>query len=303
MNISTWHKFRLPPKGQKSGQTAQSCYVSRMFLESKWGGMSLVSLYLSVVSGLILALQYDPATPYFSVSSLDLLAPYGAFFRAVHFYSSQLFFLFSLLHLAVVILQDNEWRLAWGRWLILVVSIVAGLLLLFTGYVLRADATGEAAGVIAENITLTIPLVGEVLNSLLFSIEAEGMKRIYAHHLFGLGLVWLVCAWDHLRRYRVSIADHRLLVAGTMVFSLMVAAPMEPARLGQFYIKGPWFMLGLQEMLRFIHPLWAGVVFPAGLLIALALIGREGEIRRKALFVAVVWLGAYAVLSGIAALR
>jgi len=274
-----------------------------MFLESKWGGMSLVSLYLSVVSGLILALQYDPATPYFSVSSLDLLAPYGAFFRAVHFYSSQLFFLFSLLHLAVVILQDNEWRLAWGRWLILVVSIVAGLLLLFTGYVLRADATGEAAGVIAENITLTIPLVGEVLNSLLFSIEAEGMKRIYAHHLFGLGLVWLVCAWDHLRRYRVSIADHRLLVAGTMVFSLMVAAPMEPARLGQFYIKGPWFMLGLQEMLRFIHPLWAGVVFPAGLLIALALIGREGEIRRKALFVAVVWLGAYAVLSGIAALR
>lgn len=277
--------------------------VYRIFLEGKWGAMSLVSLYISVVSGLILALQYDPAAPYFSVSSLDLLAPFGVFFRASHFYSSQLFFLFSLVHLAAVIFKENGHRLVWGQWLMLSGSLIAGLLLLFTGYVLRADTTGEAAGVIAENISLAIPLVGESLNSLLFAIEAEGMKRIYAHHLFGLGLVWLLCVWDHLRRYRVGIANHRLLLAGTVILSLFVAAPLEPARLGQFQIKGPWFMLGLQEMLRFVDPLWAGVFFPVCLIFALALAGREGEVRRRALFFIGAWLVVYALLTVVAALR
>ncbi|MFA6466142.1 MAG: cytochrome b N-terminal domain-containing protein, partial [Desulfurivibrionaceae bacterium] len=163
--------------------------------------MSLVSLYLSVLSGMVIALQYDPSTPFFSASSLDLLAPFGQFFRACHFYSSQLFFLFTLCHLAAIILARTDQQLRFDKWLLLIGSVLAALLLLFTGYVLRADATGEAAGAIAENITLSIPYLGTVLNSLLFSIEAEGMKRVYANHLIGLGLVWGVCCWDHLRRY------------------------------------------------------------------------------------------------------
>jgi ubiquinol-cytochrome c reductase cytochrome b subunit len=160
--------------------------LRKLLIETKWGGLSLVSLYLSVLSGMVVALQYDQATPFFSASSLDLLMPYGQFFRSCHFYSSQLFILFSLAHLTAVILEKSDQQLNFGKWFLLVVSVPAALLLLFTGYVLRADATGEAAGVIAENITLSIPYLGETLNSLLLAIEAEGMKRIYANHLVGL---------------------------------------------------------------------------------------------------------------------
>ena len=277
--------------------------IRTFIIETKWGGKSLVSLYLSVLSGMVIALQYDPATPFFSASSLDLLAPFGQFFRSCHFYSSQLFFLFSLCHLVAIILAKTDQQLRFGKWLLLIGSVLAALLLLFTGYVLRADATGEAAGVIAENITLSIPYLGAPLNSLLFAIEAEGMKRVYANHLIGLGLVWGVCCWDHLRRYRVGFAQHSLLLFATVVVSLCLAAPMEPARLGLFHIQGPWFLLGLQELLRYIHPFWAGVIFPSTVVVALVCVGTETQGRRRALLFIAGWLMVYLILSIIAALR
>lgn len=277
--------------------------IRAIIIETKWGGMSLVSLYLSVLSGVLISLQYDPATPFFSASSLDLLTPYGEFFRSCHFYSSQLFFLFSLGHLAAVILAKTDQQLRFGKWLLLVGSVPIALLLLFTGYVLRADATGEAAGVIAENITLSIPYLGTLLNSLLFAIEAEGMKRVYANHLIGLGIVWGVCCWDHLRRYRIGFGQHSLLLFGTVLFSLFMAAPMEPARLGLFHIQGPWFLLGLQELLRYVQPFWAGVIFPGTVVVALVCVGTEGKGRRRSLLFIAGWLFVYSIFTFVAALR
>ena len=284
----------LPSKGMN---------IRTLIIETKWGGLSLVSLYLSVLSGMVVALQYDAATPFFSASSLDLLAPFGQFFRSCHFYSSQLFFLLSLCHLAAVILTKADQQLRFSKWLLLIGSVLAALLLLFTGYVLRADATGEAAGVIAENITLSIPYLGAPLNSLLFAIEAEGMKRVYANHLIGLGLVWGVCCWDHLRRYRVGFGQHSLLLFGTVVVSICLAAPMEPARLGLFHIQGPWFLLGLQELLRYIQPFWAGVIFPSTVVVALVCVATETPGRRRSLLFMAGWLIVYLFLSIIAALR
>ena len=277
--------------------------IRSVIIETKWGGMSLVSLYLSVLSGMVVALQYDPATPFFSVSSLDLLAPFGQFFRSCHFYSSQLFFLFSLCHLAAVILAKTDRQLRFGKWLLLVCSVPAALLLLFTGYVLRADATGEAAGVIAENITLSIPYLGAPLNSLLFSIEAEGMKRVYANHLIGLGLVWGICCWDHLRRYRVGFGQHRLLLFATVAASFYLVAPMEPARMGLLHIQGPWFFIGLQELLRYIQPFLAGVIFPSTVVVALICVGTETPGRRRSLLFIAGWLAVYLFLSIVGALR
>ncbi|HIJ90029.1 MAG: cytochrome b N-terminal domain-containing protein [Desulfobulbaceae bacterium] len=277
--------------------------IRTFIVETKWGGKSLVSLYLSVLSGMVVALQYDPATPFFSASSLDLLTPFGQFFRSCHFYSSQLFFLFSLCHLAAVILAKTDQQLRFGKWLLLIGSVPAALLLLFTGYVLRADATGEAAGVIAENITLSIPYLGTMLNTLLFSIEAEAMKRVYVNHLIGLGLVWGVCCWDHLRRYRVGFTQHSLLLFGTVVASLFLVAPMEPTRLGLFHIQGPWFLLGLQELLRYIQPVWAGVFFPSTLLVALVCVNSDTPGRRRSLLFILCWLSVYLLFSIIAAFR
>jgi ubiquinol-cytochrome c reductase cytochrome b subunit len=236
----------------------------KWFTEEKWGAKSMVALYLSVLSGLVLALQYDPAVPFYSTGAIELIVPFGSFWRSLHFFSSQFFFILLLLHLAAIVAAryfypaDNRGE----RWLKLVLSVPVALLLLFTGYILRADVTGASAGIIAENITAAIPGFGARLNSVLFNISHSGMKVVYANHLIGLGVLWGYLVWEHLRRYRVSWRNNGLTILAVLVVSLIWQAPIEPFALGQFHISGPWFFIGLQEMLRIIPSIWAGVIFP-----------------------------------------
>lgn len=278
--------------------TIQSLIPSgkKFLVEGRWGASCMVALYLSLISGVVVALQYDPAHPYYSVSSLDILAPFGLFWRSLHFYASQLFFLLAILHLLAVIVDRSYESLPFKRWLPLALSMVAALLLLFTGYILRGDATGNSAGMIAENILLTIPWVGRLFDSLLFSLIDEGMKRVYANHLVGLGLLWVVLCWDHLRRYRISWRQEPMLVLALIGFAALVPAPIEPERIGVFHINGPWFFIGLQELLRYIQPFWAGIAWPATLVLALVLIHKEGVAARARLY-CLGWVVVYSVLT------
>jgi len=143
--------------------------------EYRWGGGSLISLFLSILSGIVVALQYDVNAPFYSTTTIELVVPYGSFWRALHYYSSQAFFLLLLAHLAVV-LWKNEEAFKRGAWIRLCTTLPCGLLLLFTGYVLRGDATGEAAGAIAEHICLSVPLIGPQLNDLLFDLADSGLR-------------------------------------------------------------------------------------------------------------------------------
>lgn len=263
----------------------------------KWGEMSLVSLYLSVVTGMVVALQYGASHPYFSTTGMDILVPFGSFWRSVHFFSSQGFFILSLVHFLAIILDRTYLRLRFSKWLLLVGSIPFALLLLFSGYVLRGDATGEMAGLIAENICLSVPLVGDVLNNLFFAISTEGMKRVYANHIIGFMVIWGALCWDHVRKYRANIRNHGLLLCCYCTLSLLVNAPMEPETMAVAHIPGPWFFLGLQELLMYIQPFWAGVIYPLTFLGGLFLLRRQDGLRRYAALYTIFWIGLYCILT------
>lgn len=269
--------------------------------ELTWGAWCLISLFISVLSGVLVAFQYDPATPLYSASSLDVLVPFGDYFRSLHFYSSQLFFLLSLIHFGVIYNKSDSYSRA--QWIKLTATLPVGLLLLFSGYVLRGDSTGSSAGLIAENIILAIPAMGTSLNDLLFSISDDGMKRIYVNHIIGFGLVWGLLAWDHLRKYRTSFRQHILLTALILFSCLLLTAPFEPEQLGLLHINGPWFFLGLQELLRYLPSLLAGVIFPATLILALFLLQRQNRYCSRILTFILSWLGLYALLTVIALCR
>lgn len=266
--------------------------------ERPWGAWALVNLLLSLLSGLVVGLQYEYSTPFFSVSAIDLLIPYGGFFRALHFYSSQLFFFAGCVHLLAVYRKSGDSpRSEWWK---LIAALVVSLLLLFTGYVLRGDNTGVSAGVIAEHILVALPLLGEPLNNLLFAIDDSGLRKVYLQHVIGLDFLLLLLLWQHLRRYRVRLRDNTGTVAIVLLFSMLVAAPLEPARPGVEYISGPWFFLGLQELLRYLSPLTAGVGIPSLFLVALFLAQPGGRRQRLCLWGIGLWLGWYAVFTLIA---
>lgn len=277
--------------------------IWQFLLAFRWGGSSLAALYVSILSGVILSWQFDSSEPYYSSGSLELVVPCGSFWRSCHFYSSQVFFLFLVGHFLVVLHNRRRESLAlgglaanregrnggaesWGR---LYLTLPVSLLLLFTGYVLRGDATGYSAGMIGENITLALPLAGRLLNPLLFNISQAGMRVVYANHLIGLGVIAGGLAWPHLRRYRIQILDYGWQVAAMLGFSLLVPAPFDPFRVGDFHITGPWFFIGVQELLRYLQPFWGGIIFP---LIAVAL-GYQALLTpadRRPLLGLLVWL-------------
>jgi quinol-cytochrome oxidoreductase complex cytochrome b subunit len=270
----------------------------KIFKEMRWGEYSLLALYISVLSGVVVAMQYDPATPLYSVSTMDLLVPFGAYFRSLHFYSSQLFFLFSICHLFGIF--DPAQSYSKKQWFMLSATLPVGILILFTGYVLRGDSTGFSAGMIAESILLDIPYVGKSINDFLFSISENGMKRIYVNHIIGFGIVWGWLAWGHVKKFRVSFNRQILLSIGILLFSIFIAAPLEPDHLGVTHISGPWFFLGLQELLRYLPPMVAGIILPLTLLIALAFLQKRNRGYRFYLLFILSWLLFYLLLTGVA---
>jgi ubiquinol-cytochrome c reductase cytochrome b subunit len=264
--------------------------------EIKWGARGMVALYLSLLSGLIVALQYNPAHPYYSTSIIDTLVPFGSFWRSLHFYSSQLFFLLIVLHFIAVLLS-NPPSLPTYSWIKLVISMLVVLLLLFTGYILRADTTGSSAGRIAENILLSVPYIGRTLDSLLLDVEFGGMKRVYVNHLVGFGLLWLVLIWPHIRRYMVGWRQFPWLILAVFTWSALIPAPMEPSRIGVFNITGPWFFIGLQELLRYVPPFWAGIVWPSIFVVGLFIIAPGNTWRKRGYLLVAGWLALYLLLT------
>jgi ubiquinol-cytochrome c reductase cytochrome b subunit len=270
-----------------------------MYLKTrKWGALSLVCLCISLLSGLVVALQYDPANPYYATAAMDLLVPFGMYFRSLHFYSSQFFFLLAIIHLVTAFASTDTYTSAqWGR---LVIALPVMLLLLFTGYVLRQDSTGSSAGFIAESILMAIPVLGPALNDALFSIADHGMQRVYVSHIITLDLLWLVLAWEHLRRYRIRFTDHLPAAGMVLLFSVFITAPLDPEKLGVTYISGPWFFLGLQELLRYLPPLLAGFLFPALFILALFFTQKRYSFFTSVLTLLAIWLFSYLILTAMA---
>jgi ubiquinol-cytochrome c reductase cytochrome b subunit len=288
-----WSLFRI-------GRTAVAANLLTQIAwrERPWGTWALINLYLSLLSGIVVGLQYDYATPFYSTSAIDLLAPYGAFFRSLHFYSSQFFFFCTAIHFCAVYPKTASYT--YGEWLKLLGSLPIILLLLFTGYVLRGDNTGLSAGVIAEHILVAVPLLGPPLNDLLFAISETGLRKVYVHHVIALDFFLLILLWKHLRVYRVRLQEHPVSIAAVLLFAMLITAPLEPAMLGVDYISGPWFFLGLQELLRYLSPLVAGVLIPCIFLVILALTHPAGQRSGFFLCQTALWLAVYTVLTVIA---
>ena len=108
-----------------------------------------------------------------------------------------------------------------------------------------------------------------------------------------------VAAWPHLRRYTARWRNHLLLVLATVLLSVAVAAPMEPNRFGLLFIAGPWFFLGLQELLRYWPPFVAGVLAPLLPLALLLWLPKSGRPRLLALLGVACWLLLYAALTAL----
>jgi ubiquinol-cytochrome c reductase cytochrome b subunit len=137
------------------------------------------------------------------------------------------------------------------------------ILALFSGYVLRFDSTGQAAGAIAEHLLLDVPVIGEGLNRMFMAVSSEGLNRVYVVHILSGAVCWLMGTWYHVKRVRIGMESFMAAALAGVAFCLFIRAPIDLPQAHLHLIKGPWFFLGIQELLRHLDPLVAGILFPA----------------------------------------
>ena len=245
----------------------------------KFGGVVLASLLISVTSGLFVAYQYDYTAPYNSIITMDTSLPYGVFMRSIHYYSSQMCFIFILIHIGEYIYRGVYLNMPAYSWIKLVLTIPGTILLLFTGYVLKGDIVGVSAGRIAEQLVLNIPFIGNALNRFFFSLRYDGLYCVYFNHILVLGLLCGIALWSHLKKR--TIKGHYVLLCLFVVLGIcfFCKAPLDapPNDAEAMLVKGPWFFLGVQELLRYFSPLWAGIVYPSIIIVLLLLLPVAGK--------------------------
>lgn len=238
----------------------------------KMGSVTTAALFWALLSGVIVAYQYEVFSPFVSTVAMNTLIPFGGFFRSLHYWSAQIFFLGMLWHTFERLCDASLYSGRLIRWGLLAGTVPMAVLALFTGYVLKWDATGRAAGHIAENLLLSVPVLGVQLNRFLVAVSEDGLMRVYAAHIgLSLGLWWLG-TWFHTRRVTFTYNDAGVVLLVCALLSIVLEAPLEQGALEPNIIKGPWFFLGVQELLKHIAPFWAGIVFPAVPVLSLTLL-------------------------------
>jgi len=260
----------------------------------KMGALTVSALFWALLSGVIVAYQYEVFQPFVSTVAMNTLLPFGEFFRSLHYWSAQVFLVSLLWHTWERLGDAASYAQRLTRWAVLSGTVAMGVLALFTGYVLKWDATGRAAGHIAENLLLSIPGLGAPLNRFLVAISEDGLMRVYAAHI-GLSLaLWWLGTWFHTKRVGFTYKDGLVVLFMCFLLSVFVQAPLEQGSLEPAIIKGPWFFLGVQELLKYLPPFWAGIVLPSIPILCLMCMP-IARLKRWCLLIVAIWSVVYSL--------
>ena len=227
-----------------------------------WGELTLSTLVLSFVTGIVLLFKYELSAPYNSVSLIDSVYCCGSFLRNLHYFSSAFSLVFLAMHGWKYLLDRYFVKVDAVYWLVSLFLFYTVVFEAFSGYVIRFDQEGFFAGRIASQIVATIPVVGKTLADFLF--QSSRPVTFFVFHVIFLPVLLLIFLYNHIRWTRYVDVE-KFFWANLIPFllSIFVHAPLPPPHfIESDPIKGPWFFLGMQELVYIFPPFVGGVIIP-----------------------------------------
>jgi ubiquinol-cytochrome c reductase cytochrome b subunit len=168
-----------------------------------FGSAATVLLVLQVMTGVLLALVYEPSASHAwsSLQFLDHNVKLGWFLRAMHGWGSDFMIAIVLIHMAQVFLFGAYKFPRELTWIIGVFLLLLTLGMAFTGQVLRFDQDAYWGLGIGASILSRVPLVGGPLVDIMLGgpiIAGPTLTRFFALHVFVIPGVLLALVGLHV---------------------------------------------------------------------------------------------------------
>ncbi len=229
--------------------------ISRLFFDTV-GGVAVSGLLVCAVSGIVLALPYRVNEAFDSVSLILTDNPWAAFTRNIHYWSAQVFFIFSILHIIDHLIESNEFSVKKGIWLRLTFSLPVIFFVMISGFMLKGDTDSLSAFMIMGSLLEKIPMAGDVIKGIITG-TGDHLELVYVHHIATATIIIFVVLLEHARKPWPTAGGFLFATGIILTISFFLHAPF-----GLETGKGPWYFVGYQEILHwFRHPGWTWV-FP-----------------------------------------
>jgi hypothetical protein len=221
--------------------------IKSIILFDTYGAIASANFIICLISGVFLAVPYDVNNPYDSISLILIANPAAELFRNLHYWSAQIFLVFSLLHLWEHLKLKSEKEQSRGIWFRLTISILAIFLVMITGFILKGDADSVQARRIISNLFERIPLIGGLFSYGLFGAE-DSYQLTYIHHIATTSIFLVIIIIEHAKTLWVKASTFIISLSVIILLSFILNAPLHDNL--SPVIKGPWYFIGLQEVLH-----------------------------------------------------
>jgi len=157
------------------------------------GGAALFLLIVQVVTGILLALHYQPTEDmaYDSVRIISTELPFGWLIRSIHHWGANLLVGALVIHLASTFFMRAYRRPRELLWVTGCLALVCVLGMGFSGYLMPWDEVAFFATKVGTRIAGSVPFVGDIQMKLLRGgkpVTGATLTRFYAAHLVVLPL-------------------------------------------------------------------------------------------------------------------
>lgn len=233
--------------------------ISTRFLKpDTWGALALAHFLICAVSGVFLAIPYDVQNAYESIVRLLLTNPAGSFVRNLHYWSAQFFLIFTLLHTWDFLTSGYGFKLKKGVWMRLVFSLIFVFYVMISGFILKADHDSQQAQRILQALVSGLPLFGNILSYSLIGEDGD-FQILYVHHIATATIFLIIVIFEHAKTIWTNARTFFIIILQVSVLSFFFRAPLHDNL--NPVVKGPWYFVGLQEILHWMsHPDWIFVL-------------------------------------------
>lgn len=333
-----WWKSRVPLGADQLTELVNEPVPGH--LKGWWfclGGTPAYLFVVQVVTGIMLALYYQPAavTAYESVHYITHEVNFGWYFRSLHKWSATFMIAAVILHQMRVLFTGAFRQPRELNWCVGMLLLLCTLGLGFTGYSLVFEQLSYWGATVGANICDTVPLVGSMLKKLMLGGEVYSVRtlpRLYILHVAVLPATVIGLLVVHITLIRLHgineqpsegepaeetgffdfFPDHvctELIIGMLLMVVLSALATVQPAGLGDpadplttpEVIKPEWFFYATFRWLKLFSATFA--VLSMGLVVGAMFVWPwiDAAIRRWTKWRdAGIWVGVATVLAIIA---